>query len=87
MEGNDLNFFAASSASLLSTSHLLQTPSVPSVTPLYSIVDSSDPTKQESHFSSITTNNNNRINVAGKKSINGNKINKYCRHICIHILR
>jgi hypothetical protein len=48
MEGNDLNFLSASSAPILATSHLLPlSTTFPSATPKYSLIDASDPSKEE----------------------------------------
>ena len=46
MEGNDLSFLSASPASIHASSHLLQTSSIlPSATPKYSVIDSSEPSR------------------------------------------
>ena len=46
MEGNDLTFLSASPASIHASSHLLQTSSIlPSATPKYSVIDSSEPSR------------------------------------------
>ena len=52
MEGNDLSFLSASPASIHASSHLLQTSSIlPSATPKYSVIDSSEPSRVQPKLS------------------------------------
>ena len=49
MEGNDLNFLSSSSASIHATSHVLPlSTTYPSITPKYTLIDSSEPSKEQS---------------------------------------
>ena len=73
MEGNDLNFLSASSAPHLATPHLLPlSTTFPSATPKYSLIDASDPSKEELQ-SPIT--NNGRKSIKIFQIIHGCKFN------------
>ena len=62
MEGNDLNFLSASSASIHATSHILPlSTTYPSITPKYTLIDSSEPSKQQSQSLNNNTGNQNNF--------------------------
>ena len=69
MEGNDLNFLSASSASIHATSHILPlSTTYPSITPKYTLIDSSEPSKTQTES---------LVNDTGKKGDSREQFNIY----------